>query len=491
MLKTILANVPRDTDYPERAFNLTWLKMALDGKLYDNQEHEFHEEKGASGEYIPVRARRPSVIYGLPRIVVEDSVSLLFSEAHFPTIQCDDKPTVAALMDLMKETRIDEVMVSAAIRGSVGSIAVLMRVLKNRVFFNVLDTVYLTPTWLEDAPDTLQSVTERYKLKGADLRDAGYTIADDDLTTDFWFQRTWDDTNETWFVPVKVASISRKSPQPPAIDVNRTVSHALGFVPMVWIKNLPGGDEIDGACTFRAAVDASIEIDYQLSQVGRGLKYSSDPTLLIKEPAATDGDIIKGAGNALIVAQDGDAKLLEIGGTAAAAVMEYVRDLRTMALESIHGNRANADKLSATQSGRALEMMNQGLIWLADRLRASYGEHGLLPLMRMVVQASAKVSLVIMGKPAPSLVQDVPLSLKWPRWYQPTPEERSADASTLVALRAGGLMSRETAIRQLADDYDIEDVAAELLLIQADQKAQDERLGSMAAATTAAETVPS
>ena len=80
-----------------------------------------------------------------------------------------------------------------------------------------------------------------------------------------------------------------------------------------------------GACTFRAAIETQIEIDYQLSQAGRGLKYSSDPTLLIKEPATTDSEIIKGAGNALVVTEKGDAKLLEIGGTASAAVIEYVR----------------------------------------------------------------------------------------------------------------------------------------------------------------------
>ena len=68
------------------------------------------------------------------------------------------------------------------------------------------------------------------------------------------------------------------------IDEARSVQHGLGFVPMVWIRNLPGqsstGDAVDGACTFRAAIETQIEIEYQLSQAGRGLKYSSDPTLV-------------------------------------------------------------------------------------------------------------------------------------------------------------------------------------------------------------------
>ena len=114
-------------------------------------------------------------------------------------------------------------------------------------------------------------------------------------------------------------------PQCLLVDEGRSVLHGLGFVPVVWIKNLPGGVGPDGACTFRAAVETGIEIDYQLSQAGRGLKYSSDPTLLIKEPAGLEGELVRGAGNALVVSEKGDARLLEIGGTAAGAVLDYVR----------------------------------------------------------------------------------------------------------------------------------------------------------------------
>lgn len=239
------------------------------------------------------------------------------------------------------------------------------------------------------------------------------------------------------------------------------------------MRNLPGpsatGDTNDGACTFRAAIETSIEIDYQLSQAGRGLKYSSDPTLLIKEPATTDTEIVKSAGNALVVSEKGDAKLLEIGGTASAAVIEYVRTLRELALESVHGNRANADRLSAAQSGRALELMNQGLIWLADNLRVSYGEGALLALARMVLSASQIYPLRVMGREVGPLDVNARLSLKWPRWYPPTADDRHKDALTLSTLAASDQIS-QTAVKSIADIYDVEDVAAELALINVHSK---------------------
>jgi hypothetical protein len=358
------------------------------------------------------------------------------------------------------------VMTDAAIRGSVGSVAILMKVLNGRIFFQVMDSIYLTPTWNPREPDTLLMITERYKVAGAQLSNSGYDIPD--RTIDYWFQRSWDDDAETWFLPSAISD-----GLPTEVDMTRTVRHGLGFVPVVWIRNLPGhsatGDPNDGMCTFRSAIDTQIEIDYQLSQAGRGLKYSSDPTLLLKEPIGADSEIIKGAGNALVVSEKGDARLLEIGGTAAAAVIEYVRTLRELALESIHGNRASPERLTSAQSGRAMELMNQGLLWLADNLRITYGEVALLSMARMIVQASTRYTLRTTKGDVPPMDPTTALSLKWPRWYPMSASDRQLDATTLTTLMKSGLISRASAIKAIADAYDIDDVTTELAQCTAEQ----------------------
>jgi len=61
------------------------------------------------------------------------------------------------------------------------------------------------------------------------------------------------------------------------------------------------------------------------------------------------------------------------------------------------------------------------------------------------------------------------LALKWPRWYLPTAEDRQRDAQTLATLAAAGHVSRETAVKSIADAYDVEDVTAELERIIADR----------------------
>lgn len=498
MLKTLQQAMATDRDYPARTARVQWLGSVLDGSMYECLPYEFHEETEPSGAYIPLAERRPSVRYNLCRVIVNDSVSMLFSEGHFPTPHADDEETAHALAKVIADSKLNEVMVDAATRGSVGSVAILMRVLGNRAFFSALPTAYLSPAWRADAPDVLESVTEQYKVKGAALAAQGYDVVAlykagvtvkqppgrgvkvdvlaDAMAADFWFRRVWDAGAENWYLPWPVLS---DKPVEPVIDADRTVKHGLGFVPMVWVRNLPGGDDVDGACTFEAAISTQVEIEYQLSQAGRGLKYSSDPLLMIKEPPTGNGNLIKGA-NALVVSKDGDAKLLEISGSAAGAVVEYARALRAFALEAVGGNRADADKLSAAQSGRAMELMNQALIWLADRLRCSYGEGALLDLLYMVIKAGQKFKLTDKhGRPIPKMNPAAEVTLNWPRWYAPTAVDRQNDATTLKTLRDSNLISQETAIANVADDYDIEDVTEEVARIEGDQDKAMQRLADM------------
>ena len=240
MFDTICNLIPQDRDYPARARRLAILQRVLNGTVYDVLPYEFHDERSAGGEYVPLRARKPSVRYGLCRVVVEDSVALLFSEGHFPTLDCADPALAAVLADLVRESRLNQVMIDAAIRGAIGSVAVLMRVLRGRVFFSVLDTVHLTPHFDPQAPDTLARVSERYKVAGAELGGPGlrYRRSRRQL---YWFQRVLGRARRR---PGSCrCRVGMRSPPTRWWTRQRSTRHRLGFVPLVWLRNLPGGDE--------------------------------------------------------------------------------------------------------------------------------------------------------------------------------------------------------------------------------------------------------
>jgi hypothetical protein len=105
-----------------------------------------------------------------------------------------------------------------------------------------------------------------------------------------------------------------------------------------------------------------------------------------------------------------------------------------------------------------LELLNQGLIWLADNLRTSYGEVGLLQLARLIVRASQIYPLVVFGERIEPMDVGAALALKWPRWYPMTADDRQRDVQSLTSLVAAGCISRETALKAIAACYDIEHV---------------------------------
>ena len=168
--------------------------------------------------------------------------------------------------------------------------------------------------------------------------------------------------------------------------------------------------------------------------------------------------------------EKGDARLLEIGGTAVAAVIDYVRTLREFAFESIHGNRASPERLSSAQSGRAIELMNQGLLWLTDNLRITYGEVALLSLARMIVRASSRYALRVAEGKLPAMDPSATLSLKWPGMVSNLSRGPSAATRPLLqTLINSGLLSRSSAAKAIANSYDIDNVAAELAQCDSDQ----------------------
>ncbi|MFT9166461.1 MAG: portal protein [Komagataeibacter saccharivorans] len=434
---------PRDPDLPPRAHDLAALGRVLAGTQYDAIPNPFGTEYNGAGEYIPLARRRPSVRTNMCRAVVDDAVSLLFGASHWPATVASD-PTLPAIMAQMAaETALPALMTQAATRGSVGSVAVLVEAVDRHLRFQVHDTLYLTPQW--DADGTLASVTERYKVTGAILLAQGWPIAPDDMGSVFWWQRVWDRADCHVYVPQRVDA------GPPArVDATRGTHHGLGFVPWVWMANLAAPGVMDGPCTFAPAIDTVIECDYLLSQAGRGLKYSADPRLVIRAGADpyADGTPASsgGAAAALTLPLDGDAKLLEINGDAAGAMRDHYRELRASVMEQIHGNRAQADSLSAPTSGRAMEMLYQPLLWLADRMRLSYGEYGLLALYRMACRFSQVIAGGIrIGGVDYAGLDPAGLALQWPPYFPGTEAELAQLAQGLGAAVQGGFVSRQTA----------------------------------------------
>jgi hypothetical protein len=94
---------------------------------------------------------------------------------------------------------------------------------------------------------------------------------------------------------------------------------------------------------------------------------------------------------------------------------------------------------------------------------------GLLQLARLIVRASQMYTLVVLGEEIDPLNSRAMLSLKWPRWYPTTADDRQKDVQSLMSLIAAGCISREAALKAIAGCYDIEHVDDQPISVTPDE----------------------
>jgi hypothetical protein len=360
-------------------------------------------------------------------------------------------------------------MLEAAKIGSVGSVCIVVKVLGGKFFFDVLETKNLTPKFDRLNPDKLILLTEKRKYDGSTLVAEGYEIDKEKLNDFFYLVRQWTNEREIYYIPY-LCDKEKEEGFKPNEDPSRSCDHNLNFVPAIWIKNLPSSKSIDGLCTFEPILDMGIEIDYQLSQIGRLFKYNSDPTFVVKNPSSLQGQEIIKSVSVLNLDEKGDAYYAEMSGKSSESVMKFIKDLREYALEVVRGNRTSPEKMKTAQSGKAIQMLNSSLIGLVNEMRITYGDDGLICLYQMVLDILKTGKYQIdMGGSAPADICENHIILDWPDWYPKSSQEELQEQQTLAGYVENGLLSRETALKNIADEFNILDPQEELKTIESQE----------------------
>lgn len=450
----LVKNIPYEEWATSRYKGLDRLERTLMGSQYAHLQYPFHfEVDPASKQYIPLNERRPSVIYRLPASVVQDTVDKLFSGRHWPHfkgVEDHQSDLIHEIEMLTRKTNLEKALRKAVFVGAVGSVFVSFKYVDKILSFDVWNPKNCLPVF--DAKGELQEVKIFYKAKVDSLLALGYELDDKERAQDeLWWGKRFTKEKEIAYVPSDKAAPPDWSEW--AVDESRSKEHDLGFVPGVWIENLPGGVFPDGGCTFENLLELCVEIDYQLSQAGRGFKYSAAPQLAVRGLAnmaiGTNGrTVVRSPANILElhpgddVTKPGDAKLLEMQGQGLRATMEYVKLLRSYALETTKGSRKDPERLTAIpMSGKAMETLEEELLDLIQSLRESYGDHGLLPLLKLVLRAGEKLGLVKTYNE-----EDFDeIQLLWPKVFLPSAAEIQEYATALLQGVQGAFMLPEMA----------------------------------------------
>jgi hypothetical protein len=455
-------------DYPkgttERFKRLNALERLLDGTIYDVLPYPFDKEENGPGNYIELTERRPSVKYQLPKIIVDHTSALTFGEAHSPAVRIseqaeDTDPEELAdkheqFERIVEALELDAIMLEAMQKGAVGSVACILRVLPDKMpWIDIVEGKYCTPKFDPRDPRKLVQMDQVYSVTAEDLRLAGYEGKYDD-TKLYYLKVTYTKERVLASLPLREDKylrlgekvVNEETGREEVVrwekDEERSYTNPLGFINVVWLKNLPNRNSLDGECTFEAVSDMVIEISYLMSQIGRGYRYTADPLMVEKNSPlsttipimgsdpANETKVVKSPARMMKV--DGDMSVLEISGEGLRGAGEHVKQLREYAMEILSGMKADSENSRGPQSGTALHMLHQALVWLVERFRTSYGVRGYLELLRMVLRGLSDGSIQIPNVDASLLDADTPLRLVWPQWSTPSGADMLSELQALA-----------------------------------------------------------
>jgi hypothetical protein len=519
-LKEGLANsYPPKTS--ERYKLLDAYEKVLDGSIYEHLAYPFSMEKSGN-DYVPMLQRRPSVKYLLPKIVVNQCASLMFGDEQAPTVRCWDEegeennPYEAlegAIETIVDRAELEACMQEAIQRGSIGSVAILLSGVgeDREAYWEVVSGKECRPLFDPRNPRKLVGLERLYSTFGQNLLDAGYEkgeliypgvekIENFDPNARYWVNILIDQHNEVRYYPMSELVYNRLGETLPGgitivwrPDKTRSFKHGFnGTTPVIYIKQLKPISPFDGECTFGDVVDICIEMDYQLSQIGRGIRYSADPMMVIGRGELAnqglsgpigenalkgpDGGIAKTSANVIELEAGATAALLEITGKGFESAGNHISMLREYALEVIGGMKSEAEDSGGPQSGRAMEMLWETVKLLVKRLRVPYGNRGLIPLIRLVMIGILTGAIRIPDVDPSDLDPLAPMRLIWPKMSTPRGADMLAEATALATLAGASksdgkrILGDDTITRMAANTFGITDANAALKEREADEE---------------------
>jgi len=424
----------------------------------------------------PLRDKAPSVQVGLTKKAVNKVNAHLFGEGHQPHWKIEDSRNAGktsealdeALQDVFERSGLKRRYLELGRLGTLhGTAAIGFHLFDGGRFdTEVLQAGTSKPTFGSD--DRVRAIDLGLDFDDLlELDEFWRTFEEDEVSgnrdREIWHRRTWTTQQTIEYQPLDVrdaqaTGASRLEDLPWVEDAEQTQSHDLGFVPAEWITPIPVAHDIDGA----PIVDASEfkledEINYTLSQTGRGIRYNQEPTKVFTNVDANASDPVRvGADNTLMVSADPEAggnagaSLLEMTGNGAVVAMDYSRMVRNLFNEIVQVVDHDPQQFAGALSGVALERLLYPMVLRVENLRPEY-EHKLGRLLRKMLEADKVTG-----------ADNMVVSALWPPVVSPTAQDLQMYTTAVVELESVGIIDQKKAVEVLSPFLDIEDVDAYL-----------------------------
>ncbi len=488
-----------------QALEAVWKGVQYDDRPYtwDGYDKAVLSSGGlaTTPEGMPPRCQRiPRAQSGLAKQIVGRFSDLLFGEGRAPKLSVEGDPDSSDWLEAAwDQAELWAIMGQArGFGGGTGTAVVTLWLQDGEYYAEALNPKWCYPAWEDRSQFILSSLDVRYQYPVEVPKDDGKGYEEEWR----WYRRIITESEDTVWRDVPV----RKGEGVPVSwgQPERTIQHGLGFCPAVWIQNEPMEGQIDGVCDFEGEEETIESYDYVLSDLAGGTMANLDPTLVLRvdRKQVQGGTVKTGSHTALVVGQSGDAKLLELSGSAADAGMKTADKLRSVILEACSCVLIDPEKVTGLGQGRDLmESLYRPMLQRAGTLRMTYGR-GIQRLSQMVLDVGRQyhgstvetddgtVERLVVRLPdreetdKDGNVTRLPrklgdggeIQLTWGAYFPPTADDKQKAATTVGSLRRDPvLISLETAIKFLAGFFPIDDVQAEIEAVRAEQEEAAQR----------------
>jgi len=433
----------------------------------------------AGGKMLPLRFRRPSAPYALPKVIVDRFTGLLFSERRNPRLRCPGDPDTEDYVQALAEAgRLwPAMMLARTYGGALGSVAVGFQVYDGKPMFEVHDPRWLIPDFEDMFSLKLRSIEKRYQFPKEERDETGAWVEQP-----YWYRRVIDEHADTLYTPVLVPEDGSE----PEWTIQRRVEHELGFCPVVWIQNQPVQDAIDGDSDCHGIFDMVEQIDALIAQGNRGTITNADPTVVITTPDEMPS-VTTGSSSAVKISQ-GDVKFLEITGTGPKAAFDAADKLRAYALEVAQCVLDHPD--SAQRTATEVDRVYSSMLAKADVLREQYGQRGVLAVLEIALNVARKIgtasadagavqrgSILLPDRVLPQpdgappkmtprkLGNGTNIQVQWGAYFAPSLQDTVAATTAAASAKQASLIDAEHASSFVAEHYHVEDVGQMLTKI--------------------------
>lgn len=415
-----------------------------------------------SDTFIPLRQRKPRVIFGLGKRMVDTVAAKLCGEEVFPRFAIEDDPDTEQLIQLVAKAANLQFNVLHAARKAVGCGSSFLRfyVIGATIRLEVYDSKHCYPVFDEEG-----------QLDEIEIR---YVFEDEDDLDDKGKPR------EKWYRMVlgREADIIFDNPhfvaggETPVFEEVGRADHAFGFVQGTWFRTAPDKHKPDGPALIESCCDLIDAINYSLSQADQAVAYAQEPQLVLSGLDVEEvDDLIKSSQKAWNLGREGKAEFLEadLGGVEKGMELrdkfkQHVCDVARVCLldpEKIVGS---------AQSAKAMEVLHGPLLELVGELRQFMGPLIVEVLTKITVtmlMLNARGENLVLTMPPNYTPKSLTLSTTWPPVFPMTMEDLRAKIGVAVQVSNASLISRESVLKWIAKDFGIENVEEEAAKVAA------------------------